>query len=135
MKAQGPGPDLTSVVSDVLKYGVLISAMLLVVGIALLVVEQPSGMPSSVQQLASSNYDKPTLSLGQLLSGVGQGTAGFVLQLGLLVLLATPVVRVFASVIVFAAEKDRTYMAITLIVLGILLCSILVVGPTEVRGG
>jgi uncharacterized membrane protein len=47
-------------------------------------------------------------------------------QLGLLVLLATPVTRVAASVIGFALEGDRLYTAITLAVLAILLVSILV---------
>jgi len=131
LKTGGSRYDLNVVVSDVLKYGVVISAVLLLVGLALLLVEQPAGMPSSVQQLTSSNFDKPTLDLGQLLSGVAQGSPGYVLQLGVVVLLLTPVVRVLASVIVFAVEKDRTYVVITLIVLGILLFSILVVGPAE----
>ena len=46
-------------------------------------------------------------------------------QLGLLVLLATPVTRVAASVLGFALERDRLYTAITLAVLAILLTSIL----------
>jgi uncharacterized membrane protein len=46
-------------------------------------------------------------------------------QLGLLTLLATPVVRVAASVVAFASEGDRLYAAITLVVLAILLASIL----------
>ena len=47
-------------------------------------------------------------------------------QLGLLVLLATPVTRVAASVVGFALEGDRLYTAITLAVLAILLASIFV---------
>ncbi len=46
-------------------------------------------------------------------------------QLGLLTLLATPVVRVAASVVAFASEGDRLYTAITAAVLAILLTSIL----------
>lgn len=45
-------------------------------------------------------------------------------QLGLLVLLATPVTRVAASVVGFALEGDRLYTAITLAVLAVLLASI-----------
>jgi uncharacterized membrane protein len=48
-------------------------------------------------------------------------------QLGLLALLATPVVRVAASVVGFALERDRLYMTITLAVLVILLTSIFLV--------
>jgi uncharacterized membrane protein len=45
-------------------------------------------------------------------------------QLGLLILLATPVTRVAESVIGFALERDRLYAAITTAVLMILLTSI-----------
>ncbi len=45
-------------------------------------------------------------------------------QLVLVVLVATPVTRVAASVVAFAAEGDRLYVAITLVVLAILLTSL-----------
>jgi uncharacterized membrane protein len=45
-------------------------------------------------------------------------------QVGLLVLVATPVVRVMASVVAFVLERDRLYAAITLGVLAILLGSL-----------
>jgi uncharacterized membrane protein len=47
-------------------------------------------------------------------------------QLGLLVLLATPVARVAASVVGFALESDRLYAALTAAVLLILLTSLFV---------
>ncbi len=50
------------------------------------------------------------------------------IQLGLLLLIATPVARVALSVAVFALEKDRTYVAVTLVVLGLLLYSLLASG-------
>ena len=131
MKRPGASYDLNGVISRVLKYGVITSTVLLLTGLAMVIVEQPAGLPGSVQQLVSTNYGKPTLDLGQVLSGAAQGTPIFVIQLGLLVLLATPIARVLASVILFAAERDRTYVAITLIVLGILLVSVFIVGPAE----
>jgi uncharacterized membrane protein len=42
------------------------------------------------------------------------------IQLGLLVLIATPVARVLFSVLAFVYEKDWTYVAITMIVLALL---------------
>jgi uncharacterized membrane protein len=135
MKNGNTGYDLNSVISGVLKYGVIISTVLLLTGLALVILEKPAGLPTSVEQLISTNYGKPTLDAGQLLSGAAQGTPIFVIQLGLVVLLATPIVRVLASVIVFAVERDRTYVAITLIVLMILLLSIFIVGPAEAHAG
>ncbi|MBZ5602411.1 MAG: DUF1634 domain-containing protein [Acidobacteriia bacterium] len=46
-------------------------------------------------------------------------------QVGLLVLIATPVARVALAVGAFAAERDWIYVGITVIVLGILLYSLL----------
>jgi uncharacterized membrane protein len=47
-----------------------------------------------------------------------------IIQFGLLLLIATPVARVFFSVIAFAIEGDKLYVVIALIVLGILLFSL-----------
>ena len=47
-----------------------------------------------------------------------------VIQLGLLILIATPVARVIFSLVGFALERDRVYMAITLVVLAVLAYSI-----------
>ena len=41
-----------------------------------------------------------------------------------MLLLATPVARVAFSVVAFALQRDRLYVAVTLVVLGILLYSI-----------
>jgi uncharacterized membrane protein len=46
------------------------------------------------------------------------------IQLGLLILIATPVARVAISVIAYISERDWLYTAITLLVLGILLYSL-----------
>ena len=46
------------------------------------------------------------------------------IQLGLLLLIATPIARVFFSIFAFAAQRDRTYVTITLIVAGVLLYSL-----------
>ena len=47
-----------------------------------------------------------------------------VIQLGLLVLIATPVARVAFSMAAFALEKDRTYVVVTAIVLAVLIYSL-----------
>ena len=54
-----------------------------------------------------------------------QPRGGGLIQLGLVLLLATPVARVAFSVVAFALQRDRFYVVVTLIVLAILLYSIL----------
>ena len=55
------------------------------------------------------------------LSPSGRG----LVQAGLLVLIATPVARVAFSLVGFALERDRIYVVVTAMVLGILLYSLL----------
>ncbi|RFS24498.1 DUF1634 domain-containing protein [Chitinophaga silvatica] len=58
-----------------------------------------------------------------IFKGVAEGSATEIIQLGVLVLLATPIFRVFFSLLAFALEKDWLYVVITTIVLGIILFS------------
>ena len=53
--------------------------------------------------------------------GAMHGDAAAWIQLGLLILIATPVARVAYSVLAFSLQHDWTYVAVTLIVLAVLL--------------
>lgn len=48
-----------------------------------------------------------------------------IIQLGLLLLIATPITRVAFSVAGFASERDWLYVGITLVVLGVLIYSLM----------
>jgi uncharacterized membrane protein len=52
--------------------------------------------------------------------GIGAGHPAALIQLGLLLLIATPVARVALAAVAFATQRDRTYVVITLIVLAVL---------------
>jgi uncharacterized membrane protein len=62
------------------------------------------------------------------MSGIIKGALAFkgraIIQLGLLLLIATPVARVAFSVVAFAMEHDRLYVVATLIVLAVLTYSL-----------
>jgi len=61
----------------------------------------------------------------QIIVGAFSLRARSVIQLGLLLLIATPIARVALSLVGFALERDRTYLAITTIVLAVLLYSLI----------
>ena len=63
-------------------------------------------------------------SVKGILKGVFERDSRSFIQLGLLLLIATHVTRVVFSVFAFAAQRDWTYVLITLIVLAILLYSL-----------
>jgi len=62
-------------------------------------------------------------------SGIWKNVLAFkgagIIQLGLLLLIATPVARVAFSVVAFAVERDRLYVVVTLLVLAILTYSLM----------
>jgi uncharacterized membrane protein len=57
------------------------------------------------------------LALGLLLSFAGVPAAAWLLQVGIIVLLATPVARVCVSIAEYVAERDWTFTLLTMIVL------------------
>jgi len=59
-----------------------------------------------------------------ILAGCRQFRGRAIIQLGVLLLIATPVARVVFSALAFAFEKDKLYVCITLFVLAILLFSL-----------
>ncbi|MGH2465577.1 MAG: DUF1634 domain-containing protein [Candidatus Limnocylindrales bacterium] len=109
-------------VSTVLLLGVSASAALIGLGFvgALFV-----GWNGSLVGAAAGTADSTDFS------GVAAGLAVLrpiaLAQAGLLVLIATPVFRVFVSLVAFALERDRLYAAITATVLVLLLVSIFIV--------
>jgi uncharacterized membrane protein len=59
-----------------------------------------------------------------VLSDASSGDGPGIIQLGLLLLIATPVARVAVSLAAFAVQRDRLYVVVTLVVLGVLTFSL-----------
>jgi uncharacterized membrane protein len=113
--------ELRLVVARVLLVGVAVSAALVLAGfVASLFV----GWGGSL--LGAAPGGDPT-DVGALVEGLQNLRPQAIAQLGLLTLILTPMTRVAASLIMFAVERDRTYVAISVIVLVILLAGLLVI--------
>jgi len=67
--------------------------------------------------------------LGGVLAGVAAGKGRFLIQLGLLLLIATPVARVAVTMVAFARARDLPYVLITATVLGLLVVSLFAAPP------
>ncbi len=104
------------VIGYTLRAGVLISAVLLIAGIALLIAQ---GRTEVVQALVSphSLINSSTISFGKITAGLSSFNGLDLIYLGLIVLIATPVSRVVLGIAQFAREKDVLYTVITIIVL------------------
>jgi len=62
--------------------------------------------------------------LGQIIAGAAALRARSIIQVGILLLIATPILRVAVAVVGFALERDRQYAVIAAIVLALLLFSL-----------
>jgi uncharacterized membrane protein len=114
--------EIEQIVGNLLITGVLISAFVVLIGACIYLFRhgrEPIGY--SVFRGEPAEYR----NIPGILRGVAALRGRGFIQLGLLLLIATPVARVAFSVWGFAAEKDRMYVAFTLIVLTILLYSLL----------
>ncbi|NPV55711.1 MAG: DUF1634 domain-containing protein [Anaerolineae bacterium] len=66
--------------------------------------------------------------LNELLGGLMRMDGASYITLGILVLIATPILRVFGSLVFFLYQKDWKYIIATMLVLGIILAVIMVGG-------
>lgn len=120
--------SMNKLVSGLLRYGVILSASIILVGTVLLLLRNGS---QEVSQLAAYNPNRlphgnfdPTL--GHMVAGLKVLDPQSIIELGVLFLLATPASRVLLSILLFYAEGDRIYVYITTVVLAFLLFSMLV---------
>jgi uncharacterized membrane protein len=120
------GPSMTQAISILLIVGVVLSALLLLAGLALLVITGQTGytQTTSLDALLDLGKDAFPQTIGGVLSGALALKPFAIIELGALMLIATPVFRVAASALLFALEDDRLYAGITLVVLVLLMASI-----------
>jgi len=99
--------SVATAVGYVLRVGVYGSAALLVIGVMLAVIRGPS---------LSLESDAPH-TVAAVWSGLLVGNPASVIAAGLLVLLATPWIRVAISFVLFLHLRDRIYSAICFVLL------------------
>jgi len=110
----------------VLRLGLGLSLAILAGAILAYIVANPG---ASSSQVLSSNPILSYLSLPGLWSGLASGSIGAVLTLGLIVLVATPILRVISGIYYFRQGHERAMVAISTTVLLLLLLGLLVIGP------
>jgi len=102
---------MEALVSGILRAGVLISATLILFGLALTVVTGDTSCPNG------------NMDLAWLINGDPFFSPSHILFLGFLVLIATPVLRIGASIYVYTKLHDNAFTTITTIVLFVLVVS------------
>lgn len=112
---------LEAMVSSVLRWGVNLAAGIVLLGAIVFLYRHGHELPHYAV-FRGEPHDLRTIA-GVVRDAAALDARGL-MQLGLLVLMATPVARVALSVLAFAVQRDRTYVVVTLIVLTLLLLSL-----------
>jgi len=110
-----------NVIGNVLRYGVLISAAIVLTGGTVFLVRH--GGESIPYHVFNGEPAELRRIPGIFKSAVALRGRG-IIQLGLLLLIATPITRVAFSIVGFMAEKDRLYALFAMIVCLVLLYSV-----------
>jgi len=110
----------------VLRVGLGVALAIVGGGIVAYIVANPGATSSSV---LSSNPILNYLSFPGLGSGLASGSIGAILTLGLIVLVATPIMRVVSGMYYFRKVGERAMAGITFAVLVMLLLGLLFIGP------
>jgi len=123
MKPQGRWNDerIEIVIGGMLRTGVLSATFVVLIGAIFYLLKYGHAMPhyAIFKGEPADLRDLPGIFAAALnLRGRG------IIQLGILMLVATPIARVAFSVIAFALERDYLYVLITLVVLSILAFSL-----------
>lgn len=123
-KAEEQEKVLEQLLGNLLRWGVLTAAAIVVVGGIIYLVRHGAASPDYSKFAGEpAIYRELSKIFSEAFSGGGRG----LIQLGLLVLIATPIARVAFSLFMFLKQRDRIYVVVTLIVLSALLYGLL--GP------
>jgi len=114
--------DVEQVVGQLLRYGVISASVVAFVGGVFYLLQHGSGAIPQYGNFVGEGAGYTTFK------GIFKGAAAFsateIIQLGVLILIATPILRVLFSLLAFILEKDKLYVFITLIVLCVIMTSI-----------
>jgi uncharacterized membrane protein len=113
---------IEAIVARLLQAGVVIAAALVLAGGLPYLVHHASAPPPG---RLFTGEPVELREIGGIARGARALSGRALIMCGLLVLIATPVMRVAASLVAFVHQRDRTYVALTAFVLALLLASML----------
>jgi uncharacterized membrane protein len=122
-----PGSTLSdqrvdTILGNLLRWGVILATTVVIIGGVFYLIHYGD---RTVDLSDFRGEPEELRSVGGIIDFALDGRRRGIIQLGLLLLIATPIARVIFSVIVFALQRDLTYIIVTLIVLSVLLYGLL----------
>jgi len=124
----GPSADLVRkvelLISNLLRIGVVASLIVVVAGLILSFIHHPAYLHSTAElRQVTSPSRTPWHTIAGLIDGLKHFRGEAVIMTGLLLLIATPVMRVAVSIVAFFIERDWVFVIVTSFVLAMLILS------------
>lgn len=114
--------SIEKMISILLRIGVMVSGAVVLIGGVYYLLHHG-------REIENYRFFHGTAASDRIVPQIVRGALGLrarsIIQLGLLLLIATPILRVAFSLAGFAIERDRVYVLITSIVLAVLLYSLI----------
>jgi len=118
--------DLELIMGKLLRYGVIVSCIITVIG-GIIYLFQHRGMVPNYTPTTTTFEGTPEYlrQLSTIIPRIIAFDGAAIIQLGVIALVATPILRVVFSLFAFLYEKDYMYVVITAIVLTIIIINML----------
>ena len=116
-------------ISRTLRWGVTIASVLAGIGGVFYFIQHGTELPDTEKyhNFAYTDAQNPaTTTLGGIFEGAFAGNSESLIQLGVIALLLTPIMRVVLSLFDFVKQKDWLYVAITAFVLVVIVMNSIV---------
>lgn len=122
MKNNSEKTDLRGLIATTLRVGVSVACLIaLVGGVMYLTLHGGEPMPDYTHFSYDEAHPACYTTLGGILGGIGEWNARSVIQMGVIALLLTPILRVLLSLVDFLRERDWLYAVISAIVLAVII--------------
>ncbi|HET7036349.1 MAG TPA: DUF1634 domain-containing protein [Thermomicrobiaceae bacterium] len=114
-------------ISYALRIGVVASGLIILLGVVMLLagVGSTAGVPGSLDQILGGGGHAIAVSPASIAHGVAAGSPIAIIQLGVIALILTPMLRVGLTVGLFAAQREPIFVAITSVVLTVLIIGLI----------
>jgi len=113
--------QMDAAIANMLRFGIALAATLMILG-GWFYLQHPTMQPADYAHFHGTATDLH--NLGKVLTGARLADSTSVLELGIVLLIATPIARVALCVVDFARQRDKLYIAVSLGVLMVLLYSL-----------
>jgi uncharacterized membrane protein len=110
--------SMEMIMGRLLQVGVLLASIVMLVGGIVYLSAHRDGTPD---YRAFKSEPQDLRHVGGVMRGVAIGDPAAIIQLAVLLLIATPVARVVFSLIAFGIERDKLYIGVSALVLAVLL--------------